>query len=102
MLCNRVLLPWTVENADRCVDPRGKGHLMDALSQLAWAMGCSTPGAAAERLNGLFDALELEMPAATEAQYETLRTSVNPERMKNHPVALDEAAIDELYHRILR
>ena len=102
MLCDRVLLPWNIENAARCTDPRGEAHLRDALSQLAGAMGCATPEAAARRLNDLFDALELEVPAATEEQYALLRTSVNPVRLKNHPIALDEATIDMLYHRILR
>ena len=31
-----------------------------------------------------------------------LKAGVNPVRLKNHPVALDEAAIDRLYHEILR
>ena len=31
-----------------------------------------------------------------------LKRSVNPVRLKNHPIALDEDTIDMLYHEILR
>ena len=46
--------------------------------------------------------LGLEIPSATEEQFAILRTSVNPVRMKNHPVKLDQETIDVLYRRILR
>ena len=101
-LCLRVLFPWTLEHVNRCIDPRGQSFLGDILGEIARAMGCDTPLAAAETLASLFRAMELEVPSAAQAQYEELRTSVNPVRLKNHPIALDEADIDELYHRILR
>lgn len=101
-LCLRALFPWTLEHMDRCIDPRGQSFLEGVLGEIARAVGCDTPPAAAEKLEALFRALELEVPSATQAQHEELRTSVNPVRLKNHPIALDEAAIDELYHRILR
>ena len=42
------------------------------------------------------------MPAASLHQFQILRTSVNPERLKNHPIMLDEELLDSLYHAILR
>ena len=33
--------------------------------------------------------------------FELLKTSVNPVRLKNHPIALDENTIDTIYHMIL-
>ena len=50
----------------------------------------------------IFEKLELDVPAATESQYEELKTSVNPVRLKNHPIALDVETIDKLYHEVLR
>ena len=46
--------------------------------------------------------LKFDIPESTDKQYEELKTSVNPVRLKNHPVALDEGTIDRLYHEILR
>ena len=102
ILCDRILYPWMVQNTDRCVDPRGEGYVKRTLDEIAEAMGCADAGAGAEKLNQIFDSLELEVPNATNEQYEALKTSVNPVRLKNHPLALDEESIDKLYHEILR
>lgn len=101
ILCDRVLFPWMLAHADRCCDPRGEGVLHDAFRGIAVAMDCATPEDAAAKLDTIFASLALPVPAATEAQFAELRTSVNPDRLKNHPVALDEATIDALYRKIL-
>ena len=55
-----------------------------------------------EKLVEIFEKLKLEIPEATEEQFAVLKKSVNPVRLKNHPVELDEETIDGLYHRILK
>ena len=102
ILCDRVLFPWMLDHADRCCDPRGEAVLQDAFRGIAAAMDCTTPEDAAAKLDAIFRSLELPVPAATEEQFAELRTSVNPDRLKNHPVALDEGSIDALYRTILR
>ena len=37
----------------------------------------------------------------TKEQFEELKSSVNPVRLKNHPIAIDDDTIDILYHNIL-
>ena len=101
-LCNRVLFPWMLDHLSLCADPRGADFLRGIFGEIAEAMGCGTPEEAAESFSALFDSLDLEVPAATEEQFAVLRTSVNPVRLKNHPVRLDEDTIDRLYHQILR
>ncbi len=101
-LCCRVLFPWMIENTDRCIDPRGEDYLRSTLNEIADTMGCQTPLEASDRFNFIFNSLALEVPEATEAQFAELRTSVNPQRLKNHPVLLDEGTIDLLYHEILK
>ena len=101
-LCNRVLFPWMIENLDRCIDPRGADFLEKSLCGIADAMGCGMPKEAAAMFNSFFDSLDLPVPEADEEQFAILRTSVNPVRLKNHPVRLDEDTIDRLYHQILR
>ena len=89
------------ENTDKCIDPRGENFLKDTLAEISQAMGCGNAKEAAEKLNSLFCSLGLKVPAATAEQFELLKTSVNPVRLKNHPVALDMDTIDMLYHKIL-
>lgn len=101
ILCDRMLFPWMLENTDKCIDPRGEQYLKNVFCEIGYAMGCETPELAVEKLKGIFKKLELEVPIATEAQFEELKTSVNPVRLKNHPIALDMETIDTLYHRIL-
>ena len=101
ILCDRVLFPWMVENTDKCTDPRGEEYLKATLDEIGRAMGCKDATEGAEKLRSIFDSLELEIPTATAEQFEILKNSVNPVRLKNHPIALDVDTIDILYHTIL-
>ena len=102
ILCDRVLFPWMVENTALCIDPRGKDYLRRTLDEIGQAMGCRDAGEGAGKLRSLFQSLELEIPEASEEQFSALKSSVNPVRLKNHPIQLDVDTIDRLYHEILR
>ncbi|MBR3041764.1 MAG: phosphonoacetaldehyde reductase [Eubacterium sp.] len=101
ILCDRVLFSWMIENVDKCIDQRGERYLKNVFCEIGFAMGCESPKLAAEKLEGIFEKLGLDIPTATEAQFEELKTSVNPVRLKNHPISLDADTIDMLYHKIL-
>jgi alcohol dehydrogenase class IV len=101
-LCDRVLFPWMLDNSHLCIDSRGEDFLKDIFQQIAGAMGCDTPKEAVDRLNAIFDKLGFENPFATEEQFAILKLSVNPVRLKNHPIKLDTETIDSLYRHILR
>lgn len=47
-LCVRKLWPFMIENISLCTDERGAAYLMDTFSEIAKAMGCSSPIEAAE------------------------------------------------------
>ncbi len=101
-LCVRRLWPYMLEHPERCIDPRGEAYLRGVFGELASAMDCAGPARAADRFNAIFESLALPVPALrNEAELELLAGSVNPVRLKNHPVALDEAAIRGLYRQIL-
>ena len=102
ILCDRVLFPWMVEHIDQCIDPRGKEYLIDTFDEIGAALGCANAKAGTQKLANIFNILDLTIPSATEEQYKELKTSVNPVRLRNHPIALDENSIDALYHAILR
>ena len=102
ILCDRILFPWMLKNTDKCIDPRGEIYLTNIFCEIAYALGVETPEQGAEKLQSIFKTLEFEIPTATPEQYEELKTSVNPVRLKNHPIQLTEETIDALYHEILR
>lgn len=100
-MCNRVLFPWMLRHMDRCIDPRGMDYLALTFEEIADAMGCRSAMEAADRTRKMFDDMELEVPTATKEQIEQLKVSVNPVRLKNHPIRLDEEIIGQLYQEIL-
>ena len=101
-LCVSALWPYMVAHMDQCVDPRGKGHLASIFSDLATAMVADTPESASSRFGDFLEALRLDRPKVHSVEdFAVLRKSVNPVRLKNNPVKLDESAIDTLYHQIL-
>ena len=101
MLCNRILFQWMLDNTDKCIDPRGADYLRKTFNEIALAMGCNDAREASEKLISIFNDLELEIPHATEDQISILKNSVNPVRLKNHPIALNINDIESLYRRIL-
>ena len=101
ILCDRVLFPWMIDNTDKCIDPRGEAYLKQTLDEIGVAMGCQDARSGAKKLIRIFESLGLEIPTATEDQFDILKKSVNPVRLKNHPIALDIDVIDGLYHEIL-
>ena len=102
ILCVLVLFPWMLENTGKCIDPRGEEYVRSVLDEIGKTMGAADARGGAKRVEEIFDRLELEVPKATEEQHRELMTSVNLERLKNHPIALDEAVISSLYHEALR
>ena len=99
-LCVAVLWPYMLQNADKCIDPRGSGYLETVWKEIAVAMGKSTSEQAVEVYLQLLNSLELEIPEMKETDYSLLKKSVNPVRLKNNPVELTEESIEKLYRSI--
>ncbi len=102
VLCDRILYPWMIKNDRLCIDKRGAGHLNKMLNEIGLALGGKDAEEGAEILAGVFAKLELEIPEASGEQMEELVKGVNPVRLKNHPIPLDEETIRQLYREILR
>ena len=101
ILCDRVLYRWMIRNTGLCIDPRGEGFLKDVLGEIAEAMGCTSLELAADRIEGLFESLKLGVPEASVEECEELVRSVNPDRLRNHPVKLTTETIRGLYYLVL-
>ena len=101
-LCVSKLWPYMVKNIDNCNDPRGEEFLKGIFGEMADAFGCQNSEQAVAKFEGILQQFELAIPKASDDDYAILKKSVNPVRLKNNPVGLDENAIDELYHEILK
>ncbi|SCW32701.1 cytidyltransferase-like domain-containing protein [Ruminococcaceae bacterium YRB3002] len=102
MLCVRYLFPWMLENMDRCADPRGREYLGSVMDYIAEAFGLAEPSQVCKWLDDQYSRLGMSTPSATDEEIILLSSSVNADRLKNNPVALDHGSIEMLYRRILR
>lgn len=102
ILCDRILYQWMISNIDKCIDPRGETYLKYTLDEIGHSLGCADAEEGAKKLIDIFNYLDFEIPQASVQQFEELKVSVNPERLKNHPIELDIETIDKLYHEVLR
>lgn len=102
-LCLPQVWEYMLDNTDKCTDPRGEAHLKRMLCEIAACMGCKDPREALERFRAVLSTFEMTYPAGKDRKELDLLTAyVNPERLKNNPVALDGEALREMYSRIVR
>nr|MBP3598624.1 phosphonoacetaldehyde reductase [Eubacterium sp.] len=99
-LCVSVLWPFMIENMERTIDPRGKKHLKNIFEQLAQSYNCTTVEEAVNVFVGLVREMGLCAPDIPEKDCSVLCESVNPVRLKNHPIQLDDSCIYDLYCEI--
>ena len=88
----------------KCLDTRGEAYLTDIFSQIASAMGCSTPMEAIAKFREMLSDMEIQNPISENlpSDISLLTSSVNPIRLKNNPVELDEETICRLYEIIVK
>lgn len=94
---------YMIANMDKCIDKRGQEYLTGIFSQISKAMGRETATQAIKVFRGMMKDMELANPVSSnrEEDLKVLSTSVNPVRLKNNPIELDEAAIVRLYSIIV-
>ena len=101
LLCDQALYPFMNANTGSCIDPRGEDFLREILLEIGKALGARDARGGADKLKELFEKLEFAVPEATDEEFDVLKGSVNPVRLKNHPVQLDTETIEALYRGIL-
>lgn len=100
-MCVSKLMPYMINNTDKCIDSRGSEYLNNLFKELAAVMGCDSTDGMCDKFDRIFNELNLPSINYKEEDIKILRTSVNPIRLKNNPVSLDVETIDMLYHQIL-
>lgn len=101
-----VCLPyvWRYMNGhlDKCIDSRGSTYLAETLESISHEMGCGSSDEAVERFEGILCTLEIKKPQrSSAADIDILTASVNPVRLKNNPVSLDEETFRSMYEAIV-
>ena len=100
-LCVARLWPYMIDHMERCTDPRGKEYLEGTFVEIAEAMGCKTIDEGILKFQSICRDFALFVPVAKQEDYIVLREGVNPDRLKNNPVALDTEATENIYRQIL-
>ncbi|MBR5934237.1 MAG: phosphonoacetaldehyde reductase [Treponema sp.] len=102
-ICVSVLWPFMIRHTDNCIDPRGESYLKNVFIELADAMQSDSPLAAAEKFIEIFNETGLSIPVVNnDNDFELLKKSVNPVRLKNNPVKLTEDSIEKMYRSVLK
>ncbi|MDE7108035.1 MAG: phosphonoacetaldehyde reductase [Clostridiales bacterium] len=92
---------FMTEHTDKCIDNRGKDYLLGVFEGIAKALGAVDIQSAITRFEGILAELEISAPKSNVNDLGVLASSVNPVRLVNNPVRLDEADLTELYKQIL-
>lgn len=102
-LCLPEVWDYMLAGADACTDPRGADYLLRTFDDIAHAMRCSSPAEAVAWFRSLLEKLEMGRPQSTRPDEELtlLSRSVNPVRLRNNPVPIDETQARTLYAAIL-
>jgi hypothetical protein len=93
-----------LEHPEKCIDPRGEDHLSFIFEWLGQLMHCDSPEKGLMMFRAIMFSLDMSQPQSKnrEEELDILTQSVNPERLRNNPVKLDEKTIYAIYDRILK
>ena len=102
-VCLPEIWVYMLDNLEKCTDYRGIAYVKDTFQLIAEVFGEDIPLNAIAKFRDIMIALGLERPISE--QYETdivlLKRSVNPVRLKNNPISIDESDADYLYRLII-
>lgn len=96
---------WTfmITHTKLCIDQRGEHYLNGIFSDIAQTLGFSSSGDAIEFFRSLLKEMILANPKTSfrEKDIEILTNSVNPTRLKNNPIMLDQDTLFRFYQKIV-
>ncbi len=102
-ICLPEIWEYMLAHMDKCIDSRGSNYLGSIFSAIAQAMGCQTPDKAIIFFRKMMEDMTLNNPVSLNyaSDISLLSSSVNPIRIKNNPINLNELAIRSIYNLIL-
>lgn len=102
-VCLPEIWEYMLSNTAKCIDVRGEDYLKNIYRDIASSMGCKTANEARSAFKEMLSEMDMKYPVSCNrnSDLDILSTSVNPIRLKNHPVKLDESTIRNLYAQII-
>lgn len=94
-VCLPIVWRYMLSHMEKCIDNRGQEYLSDIFDKIVVDVSW---------FEELMEKLEMTTPVSKnrEEDIRLLSTSVNPVRLKNNPVKLDEEAIKSIYEEIIK
>lgn len=98
-----VIWEYMLGNMGQCVDMRGKSYLVDIFTRISKSMSCEAAENAIALFRDMMKEMELANPLSNnkEEDLNILSQSVNPVRLKNNPIRIDEKTAYTLYSQIV-
>lgn len=96
-VCMEEVWEYMLVNTDKCIDSRGGDYLRGVFSEIAALVDIGW-------FKRLLEQLDIKAPESTDREMEMdiLVKSVNPERLKNNPIALSSDVLRDMYERIVK
>lgn len=103
-VCLPRIWEYMIGHLDKCIDKRGQKYFAEIFVEISKSMCCKTPNDAILKFLRMMKYMELGDPIASKRNEEinNLVHSVNPVRLKNNPIELDDLTIESLYNIILK
>ena len=103
-VCLPEIWDYMIAHMNMCIDVRKQAYLAAIFDKIANVMGCERPEDAVEEFRKMMKEMDLTKPISEnrEKDLKVLSTSVNPVRLKNNPIKLNQIIITELYNIILQ
>lgn len=103
-ICLPEIWEYMYQHIEQCCDSRGSDYLCSVFLQIAQTMGVANVKEAIYMFRQMMSSMELNRPISVNREQELaiLSSSVNPVRLKNNPIELDNETIYKIYDSILK
>lgn len=105
-VCLPEIWKYMIDHMDKCTDSRGCEYLNNLFYDISKVMGRDTPMQAINEFRQMMKEMEMSNPISDlihrNSDLSLLTSSVNPIRLRNNPVGLDDEIICMLYKSIVK
>ena len=105
-VCLPDIWEYMIGHIYNCIDKRGQDYLIGIFNDIAKTMGTENPAEAIAVFRAMMSDMELTNPTVElslrNSDLDVLSTSVNPVRLKNNPIVLNNVTIVNLYNAIIK
>ncbi|MBO6253386.1 MAG: phosphonoacetaldehyde reductase [Bacteroidaceae bacterium] len=103
-VCLPEIWQYMLDHPGKCIDNRGQDYLLAVFAEIAHSMGTDSIYSVVALFRSIMQEMEMNNPISNDRENELsiLSSSVNPIRLKNNPVELDNDTIFLLYNSIIK